>query len=232
MSNRSYPAGFARPLREVPVATDEDVQRMLKRLRRRCKIGKTSSQQAHEEARPRVELSLDFNDNSGELKEPKYQAQLPDGAKPSPPAVANIDAASSAGQPSPAGSSVVSGGAAITATAGGGSNGAEPTGSFPFQPTRPAPDSENRRSPSLVEESKRAERPALHWVRLRPEAMGTICRTWTCCKVTVCGHAHYELWRRIAGLERPVCVKRGLSSFLQAQAIAQDEMHADNGLPL
>ncbi len=42
MSNRSYPADFSRPLREVPVATEADVQRMLERLRRRCKVGKVS----------------------------------------------------------------------------------------------------------------------------------------------------------------------------------------------
>lgn len=159
MSNRSFPGDFTRPLREVPVATDADVQAMLARLRRRC-----------------AQISL----------QPSAGPSL-----------------------QPAAPSVVSGGAESTATAGGGPHEAEHTASPPFQPTRPAP--------SLV------------WERISPTAMRTACGTWTCCRFTIGGYARYELWKRIAGLERPVCVKRGMTAFLEAQDIAQAEMDADNG---
>lgn len=114
----------------------------------------------------------------------------------------------SAGQSlQPAVPSVVSGGAAITTKAGGGPHEAVPS-SPPFQPTRSAP---------------------LVWERISPTAMRTTCGTWTCAKVTIGGYARYELWKRIAGPERSVCVKRGMTAFLEAQDMAQAEMDADNG---
>lgn len=67
---------------------------------------------------------------------------------------------------------------------------------------------------------------ALQWERVSPYAMRTLCRTWTCSKVYMGGEVGYELWRVIAGLERPVCVRRGLDSFDQAKTIAQMEMEA------
>lgn len=220
MSNRSYPADFSRPLREVPVATDEDVQRMLERLRRRCKVGKTSSQQAHEEARQRVEL--------------------------------NFDAASSAGQPSPADGLHVSAIAEKTACAGGGSQASIFDGGALIQPTRSAPiispsntgSSGNHGSdPGLGDAG--AERrsirpggpsegpgsgcevsddtslapsaPVLVWERISQYAMRTTCGAYTCSKVVVNGIVTYELWMRQAGLERPICIGRGIPDFESAK---------------
>lgn len=199
MSNRSYPAAFSRPLREVPVATDEDVQRMLERLRRRCKIGKVS---VNDSSVAQFRGIPEASAPAGVVEQPRQGMVV--GSNPSV-AVANIDAASSAGPTLPAGSSVVSGTAAITATAGGGSNGVEHTAGFPFQPTRSAP---------------------LEWERIGPYAMRTLCGTWTCCKVTIGGVASYELWRRISGLERPVRVLTPCKSFQDAKAAAQAEMDA------
>lgn len=187
MSNRSYPADFSRPLREVPVATDEDVARMLERLRRRCKVGKVSV--------------------NGSVAQGSEQAPVEREVAGSIPAgTANLAPASSAGHPSPAGPLVVSGTAGITATAGGGPHETGCDSSLPFQPTRPAP---------------------LVWERVNPTAMRTICGTWTCCKVVVRGLPQYELWRKIAGVERPIRLPRAYESFLKAQETAQAEMDVD-----
>lgn len=64
---------------------------------------------------------------------------------------------------------------------------------------------------------------ALEWERVSPYAMRTLCRTWTCCKVIQSGQVSYELYRVIAGLERPVCVRRGLDSFGEAKKTAETE---------
>lgn len=229
MSNRSYPADFSRPLREVPVATDEDVQRMLARLRRRCKVGKVS-----------------VNDSSAESCDasglPELDASgLPDGAKPSAPAVANLAPASSAGPSLPAGALVVSGAAEITATAGGGSNGIEHGLSLPFQPTRPVPINGSSSSGPVRDvhdsgglgdvQTNAGADPAcspLQWERVASNAMRTTCGTWTCSKVTVMAKTSYELWRRIAGLERPMRVLQPFRSFDLAARAAQDEMDRDD----
>lgn len=201
-----------KPFRETPVASEEEIHRMLERLRRRCKVGKVS-----------VDLAP----------------------------------ASSAGPPSPASASVVSGAAGITATAGGGPHEAVPS-SPPFQPTRSAPN----QSPSILDENgnhgsdlllgdagaeRRSirpggpldglgsgcalapSRPALQWERISPTAMRTTCGIWTCCRVTIGGVHSYELWRRVAGLERPIPVPPSLPNFDLAKQAAQDEMDADNG---
>lgn len=165
----------------------------------------------------------------------------------------NIDAASSAGPTLPAGGLHVSATAEKTACAGGGSNGAEPPGSFPFQPTRPAPilgdgvsalRTVNAAEPGSVgspqpvqsnegpgggcevdaDASIASAVPALVWERVNSTAMRTTCGIWTCCKVTISGLNSYELWRRIAGLERPVRVLSPFLSFYQAKEAAQDEM--------
>lgn len=93
--------------------------------------------------------------------------------------------------------------AAITATAGGGD-------------TLPVPD---------VRALPPSTRPApLEWETLSPWAIRSSCRIWSGCKVLKAGKASYELWRRIAGLEHPVCIRRGLESFEQCQVIAAMEM--------
>lgn len=285
MSNRSYPADFSRPLREVPVATDEDVARMLERLRRRCKVGKVSvndSSAQRTEDQPQgntpSNVSAVANQSQGSGMVPREAHNLErTGSIPAP--ATSLAPASSAGPPSPASASVVSGAAEITATAGGGPHEAVPS-SPPFQPTRSAPNISPR---SLEERHPNSTRthagsnpagearnqagpapsdavtqvptprgnlpnslgvgpgsgceqvpdgsscslapsaPALQWERISPTAMRTTCGTWTCCKVIVGGYPRYELWKRIAGLERPVCVQRGMTAFLEAQDMAEAE---------
>lgn len=209
MSNRSYPAGFQRPLRKTPVVDDAEWAAMMDRLRRRSKIGKTSSQQAHDEARSRVELSFD------------------------------LAPASSADTPTSAGGLHVSATADKTACAGGGSNGVSCDSGSPFQPTRPSlpvvktqahrqehgPGSGCGDFPEFSPGSPIAPSvPALIWERISPTAMRTTCGTWTCCKVIVMGKPQYELFRRIAGLERPTRVLPSFETFADASKAAQDEL--------
>lgn len=191
---------------------------MLERLRRRCKVGKVSINDGSSSSGPVRDV-----DDSGGLGDRQNQCGGSSHLQPAnsvndssststeisgsnaPPAVLNLAPASSAGHPSPAGASVVSGAAGITATAGGGSIEAEHGLAPPFQPTR----------------------PALVWERVSSTAMRTTCGIWTCCRVTIGGFPRYELWKRIAGLERPVCVKRGMTAFLEAQDLAQAETDGD-----
>lgn len=249
MSNRSYPADFSRPLREVPVANEAEIQAMLARLRRRCKIDGYDS----------------VHDSSGELREPNlHQAQLPDGAKPSPPAVPNINAGAN---PAGASDGRVAPTLKQTPSAGGGCTNAAALSSASILSTRPAPIEEvMRNDPRSVGESQRLHEclqsgnrnentginasaentlngpgsgceaeleqspslapsvPALVWERISPYAMRTLCGTWTCCRVTIGGIHSYELWRRMAGMERSVPVPPSFPSFDQARQAAQDEM--------
>lgn len=231
MSNRSYPADFSRPLREVPVATDEDVRRMLERLRRRCKVGK---------------VSVSNGEPIASVRLPDGQ-QLPMNLQPKPSPIAgsipprselDLAPAPSAGHPSPADGLHVSAIADKTACADGGSRGSGYTSGLPFQPTRSAPLNGSGVAQSLAEHGVDKSRlpgadpaavAALQWERISPTAMRTTCGIWTCCKVTVGGVVTYELWRRIAGLERPLRAMRTWPSFDQARQAAQDEMEADNG---
>jgi len=73
-----------------------------------------------------------------------------------------------------------------------------------------------------------SSKPRLEWCKPTSKldmAVKTKCGTYSCCKVTVGGKPHYELWRLApgAGWFARLDKGSGLDNFLQAQELARQD---------